>query len=422
MELDDDLHLGTYSPLLNNNAVHHRDVSGTLTSLGKRSRGDMDGDRDSNNGDTNPNTNTEGSSPTSPLRCEGLIPASLCNVDIPNCGGTATLIRNGTSQSKCYTSSARFTCYYFLNPNKVPAALGSNEIKSKEVEGTPQNANQGPSMSESANTNSNTGPTPAQNASAPASTNDITNVNSSSTNSNMSSTENTNSNASANPSTSMAINQNSTPSTATTANPTMTSAPATSNVSSASQSISTPVSINPYSVYYPSPTTPLTLNTPTYVHPYTNPYYPYHHMAGPIPGPSGLYALSPNFVPPSVQRPPSEVQCHAKLKRLKAHTVTTLTSKSFSIPMVPRDKKGQPMLPLNVGIMTVINLGDVCMRKHFHTERYIFPVRYEVTRYVSGFFISRTVFLVAVVFQSCSFTDISLLQSHSQALLVYSQC
>ncbi|KAI0917401.1 hypothetical protein AcW1_007402 [Taiwanofungus camphoratus] len=74
---------------------------------------------------------------------------------------------------------------------------------------------------------------------------------------------------------------------------------------------------------------------------------------------------------------PSEIQRHAKPKRLKAHTVTT---KSFSIPMVPRDKKGKPMLPLNVGIMTVIDLGDVCMREHFHTERYIFPVGYEVTR------------------------------------------
>jgi hypothetical protein len=108
-------------------------------------------------------------------------------------------------------------------------------------------------------------------------------------------------------------------------------------------------------------------------------------MAGPIPGPSGLYAPSPNFVPPSAQRLPSEIQRHAKPKRLKAHMVMTLTSKSFSIPMVLRDKKGKPMLPLNVGIMTVINLGDVCMREHFHTERYIFPVRYEVTRYALVF-------------------------------------
>jgi len=116
--------------------------------------------------------------------------------------------------------------------NKVPAALG-NEIESKEVEGTPQNANQGPSTSESANTNSNTDPT--------------------------------------------------TTSTTTTANPTMTSAPATPNVSSATQSISTPVSLNPYSMYYPSPTTPLTPNTPTYVHPYANPYYPYQRPLCPEP-------------------------------------------------------------------------------------------------------------------------------------------
>lgn len=74
----------------------------------------------------------------------------------------------------------------------------------------------------------------------------------------------------------------------------------------------------------------------------------------------------------------SDVQRHAKPKRLKAHTVT---SRSFSIPMVPRDKEGRPMLPLNVGIMTVHSLGEVCMREHFHTERYIFPVGYEVTRY-----------------------------------------
>ncbi|KZT73948.1 hypothetical protein DAEQUDRAFT_661601, partial [Daedalea quercina L-15889] len=74
---------------------------------------------------------------------------------------------------------------------------------------------------------------------------------------------------------------------------------------------------------------------------------------------------------------PSEIQRHAKPKRLKAHTVQ---SKNFSIPMVPRDKKGRPLLPLVVGIMTVISLGEVCMREHFHTERYIFPIGYEVTR------------------------------------------
>ena len=75
---------------------------------------------------------------------------------------------------------------------------------------------------------------------------------------------------------------------------------------------------------------------------------------------------------------PSEIQRQTKPKRLKAHTVT---SKSYSIPTVPRDRHtSRPMLPLNVGIMTVVNLGEICMREHFHTERYIFPVGYEVTR------------------------------------------
>lgn len=110
-------------------------------------------------------------------------------------------------------------------------------------------------------------------------------------------------------------------------------------------------------------------------------YNPYYYLAPPIvPGSNGVYPPIP--VPPPPQQtqqptPPQQDQQRVKPKRLKSHAVTT---KSFSIPMVPRDKLGKPMLPLNVGIMTVINLGTVCMRDHFHTERYIFPVGYEVTR------------------------------------------
>ncbi|KIK96446.1 hypothetical protein PAXRUDRAFT_308225 [Paxillus rubicundulus Ve08.2h10] len=106
---------------------------------------------------------------------------------------------------------------------------------------------------------------------------------------------------------------------------------------------------------------------------------PDDHSSHYLPGPYNANgAQAPVLVPPPASPPPlSEVQRHAKPKRLKAHTVT---SKNFNIPTVPRDKKGRPLLPLNVGIMTVVNLGEVCMREHFHTERYIFPVGYEVTR------------------------------------------
>ena len=128
----------------------------------------------------------------------------------------------------------------------------------------------------------------------------------------------------------------------------------------------------PYPLFYP-PGNPGTPNSPSY----PMPYNPYYYLTAPMP-PNGIYPPPGNFTPPQPQqRPPHGEPQRAKPKRLKTHTVTT---KSFSIPMVPRDKKGKPMLPLNVGIMTVINLGEVCMREHFHTERYIFPVGYEVTR------------------------------------------
>jgi hypothetical protein len=142
----------------------------------------------------------------------------------------------------------------------------------------------------------------------------------------------------------------------------------------------------PYPLFYPNPPTPVTPGSPSYPMPYNPYYYPL------VPTPNGVFPSASNFPPPQPQQssPPPQVTQQSpspqadlhkvvKPKRLKAHTVTT---KSFSIPMVPRDKKGNPMLPLNVGIMTVISLGTVCMRDHFHTERYIFPVGYEVTRSV----------------------------------------
>lgn len=98
---------------------------------------------------------------------------------------------------------------------------------------------------------------------------------------------------------------------------------------------------------------------------------------GALDTPNHMGSGSPTSVGPSTTIPQTTVQRHTKPKRLKAHTVT---SKSYSIPMVPRDKSGRPILPLNVGIMTVNCLGEVCMREHFHTERYIFPVGYSVNR------------------------------------------
>ena len=134
-------------------------------------------------------------------------------------------------------------------------------------------------------------------------------------------------------------------------------------------------SYNPYALYYGSGP-PVTPHAPTYPYPYV------YHLPNSITL-QGVFQASPSFSPsPTIQKSPTSISSSSenqrqKPKRLKAHIVT---SGNHNIPIVPRDRKGKPMLPLNVGIMTVIRLGDVCMREHFHTERYIFPVGYEVTR------------------------------------------
>lgn len=48
---------------------------------------------------------------------------------------------------------------------------------------------------------------------------------------------------------------------------------------------------------------------------------------------------------------------------------------------VPRDEDGRPVMPLQIGVLTVQDLGHVIWdRPGFHTERYIWPVGYTITR------------------------------------------
>ncbi|KAH7876092.1 uncharacterized protein C8R40DRAFT_150674 [Lentinula edodes] len=195
-------------------------------------------------------------------------------------------------------------------------------------------------------------------------------------------------------------------------------------------SISSSLSSNPYAIYltnnrgstgaapvYPQFVNPyyfLTLppgamSMPPHMHhgmPMMPPMYAYPpHVPVPVPIPRPQPAVSPSApllsstgsLPESTMSP-AQLQTEAppaadssveqettnqpsssssKPRRLKSHAVV---SKHHSIPTIPRDKHGQPMLPLNVGIMTVVSLGTICLRDHFHSERYIFPVGYTVTR------------------------------------------
>lgn len=55
----------------------------------------------------------------------------------------------------------------------------------------------------------------------------------------------------------------------------------------------------------------------------------------------------------------------------------------IGLPSVPRDRNTkQPKLPLTVGGVTVVKLGEVSEREGFHTQRYIFPIGYKARRYV----------------------------------------
>ncbi|KAJ2157592.1 hypothetical protein GGH15_005345 [Coemansia sp. RSA 562] len=66
-------------------------------------------------------------------------------------------------------------------------------------------------------------------------------------------------------------------------------------------------------------------------------------------------------------------------KRRKRHH--DIASKIRSVQPVPRDKHGNYEMPVQVGILVVLNLGRVVWnRDAFHNERYIWPVGYTVQR------------------------------------------
>ncbi|KAJ1646255.1 hypothetical protein LPJ64_002225 [Coemansia asiatica] len=67
------------------------------------------------------------------------------------------------------------------------------------------------------------------------------------------------------------------------------------------------------------------------------------------------------------------------VKRRKRHH--DIGSKIRSVQPVPRDKYGNYEMPVQVGILTVLNLGKIIWdQDSYHNERYIWPVGYTVQR------------------------------------------
>ncbi|KAJ9072033.1 hypothetical protein DSO57_1031384 [Entomophthora muscae] len=68
----------------------------------------------------------------------------------------------------------------------------------------------------------------------------------------------------------------------------------------------------------------------------------------------------------------------ALLKKKEASTVT----KPRRVHPIPKDENGDFILPVQVGIFTILNLGIVDYRRpSFHTHRYVYPIGFKIQRY-----------------------------------------
>ncbi|KAI8343834.1 F/Y-rich N-terminus-domain-containing protein [Blakeslea trispora] len=65
----------------------------------------------------------------------------------------------------------------------------------------------------------------------------------------------------------------------------------------------------------------------------------------------------------------------------KRSKINRVNIKTRRVQPIERDSEGKPILPQQIGVLTVLNLGTIITdRDTFHNERYIFPVGYTVRR------------------------------------------
>lgn len=73
-------------------------------------------------------------------------------------------------------------------------------------------------------------------------------------------------------------------------------------------------------------------------------------------------------------------------KKRQVKTAEMAAALPRKVPPVPLNEHGQPILPLQLGVLTVHSLGEIVWdRPAFHNKRYIWPVGYHTSRaYLSG--------------------------------------
>ena len=100
------------------------------------------------------------------------------------------------------------------------------------------------------------------------------------------------------------------------------------------------------------------------------------------------HSLSSNREPAPDMNPAEELgldntsQDLAAEKRKRKRSA--LAAKIRKVQDVPYDEQGHIVLPLTLGIVTLHQLGEIVWdRPDYHNERYIFPVGFTTSRYIS---------------------------------------
>lgn len=87
---------------------------------------------------------------------------------------------------------------------------------------------------------------------------------------------------------------------------------------------------------------------------------------------------------PDTNMPTSSMSPHPHPPPHKRSKLTPQSVKTRRVQPIERDAQGHPKLPQQIGVLTVHHLGTIVTnRPNYHNERYIFPVGYSVSRYVS---------------------------------------
>jgi lipopolysaccharide export LptBFGC system permease protein LptF len=81
---------------------------------------------------------------------------------------------------------------------------------------------------------------------------------------------------------------------------------------------------------------------------------------------------------------------HDKIKRLKYKYNLLRKEKQVLVENTVPDGistdselefKEEIVLPMSVGVLTLISLGRVCLKPNYHTDRYIYPIGFSSSRY-----------------------------------------